>query len=79
VHICRAIFLAHLAQEARIDVFGILQYPVLCPHQDISKELPGQQVDPYWAKGGTGAAIDTGGGIEIIRQFHAFKKFSIDL
>jgi hypothetical protein len=79
VHICRAIFLAHFAQETRIDVFSILQYPVLYSHQDIPEELPGQQVDPYRAKGGTGAAIDARGGIEIIRQFHTFKKFSIDL
>jgi hypothetical protein len=79
VHICRAIILAHLAQETRINIFGILQYPVLCPHQDIPKEQPGQQIDPYRAKSGTGAAINTGGGIEIIRQFHAVKKFRIDL
>jgi hypothetical protein len=79
VHICWAIVLAHLAQKARINVFGILQYLVLCPHQDVPKELPGQQVDPYGAKGSTRAAIDAGGGIEIVRPFHAGKKFRIDL
>jgi hypothetical protein len=79
VHICRAIIFAHFTQEARIDIFGILQYLVSCPHQDIPKKQPGQQVDPYRAKGGTAAAIDAGGSIEIIREFHACEKFGIDL
>jgi hypothetical protein len=79
VHICWAIILAHLAQEARIDAFGILQYPVSCSYQDIPKKLPGQQVDTYRAKGCTGTTIDAGGSIEVVRQLHAVKKFSVDL
>jgi hypothetical protein len=51
----------------------------LCPYQDIPKEQPGQQVDPYRAEGSTGTAVDAGGSIEIIRHFHAVEKFRIDL
>jgi hypothetical protein len=79
MNIGRAIFLTHFAQEARIDVFGILQHLVFRPHQDIPKELTWQQIDPYRAEGGAGAAIDAGSGIEIVRQFHAFQEFRIDL
>jgi hypothetical protein len=78
VYVGRAIFLAHLAEKTGKNSGAILQYLVPCPHQDIPEEQPGQQVDPYGAEGGAGAAVDAGGGVKIIRKLHFMEKFSID-